>query len=104
MHYEGRWFNPLFAFLTVPLKVFKRDFEFLESGYLPWLKLGGRLNLKYLFERQPYVYWFRFDEILKTIKNINFELIEIATTEMLKKKVSNFKKGGMLYLVALKRA
>ena len=47
--------------------------------YIPRLKLGGKLNLNALLDRQPYMYWYKLDEAYQSLKAANFEIVGVAS-------------------------
>lgn len=102
LHFEGRWFNPILSKIAYPIKMLKKDFDFMDYRYLPWLKLGGKINVKYLFKRQSYTYWFNLREILKILDIVGFQVIECVTSRMIREKKRDLINGGMLYIVAAK--
>ena len=78
------------------------DINFLKYKYLPWLQLDRKINFSYFYKKQPYLYWFNTDEIVKILKEVGFKILEIKTTKMIINRLDNFKTGGMLYIVAKK--
>lgn len=74
----------------------------MNQQYLPWLKLKQKVNFKCLFEKQPYTYWFKTNEILKILEEIGFEVIELQTPRMILERITDFMCGGMLYIIARK--
>jgi hypothetical protein len=64
--------------------------------------LGGKINIKYLFKRQSYTYWFNLREILKILDIVGFQVIECVTSRMIREKKRDLINGGMLYIVAAK--
>lgn len=87
LYYQGRRVNPLLSFMVNTVRSVRG--EAWERQRLPWLKLGGKVNLKLFNTNQATTYWFEEDEIKNILKNIGFEIIEI-------------KKDNMLYVVCRK--
>jgi ubiquinone/menaquinone biosynthesis C-methylase UbiE len=102
LHYEGRWFNVLASVLSLPGKVIKGDFKYLNFRYLPWLKLAGKVNIRYFIEKQPYTYWYKVDEILGMMEKVGFKIVEVKTSLMIRRNIEQFSNGGMLYIAAKK--
>ena len=64
--------------------------------------LGGKANVRYPFEAQPYTYWFRKTEFEQAVTEAGFELLDTATSRSLLEGGDRFVFGGMLYAVARK--
>jgi ubiquinone/menaquinone biosynthesis C-methylase UbiE len=82
----------------------------ISIQYLPWLKLGGKLNFSAFLDRPPYTYWYRVTEISELLKSVGFEIVAMGTDpqisagslkstdrELLGEDIS-----GMLYIVVRK--
>lgn len=102
--WRGRWYNPLVALISCPVKLFRGEREVLNYRYLPWLKMSGKPNLRYFKERQPYLYWFSRKELLGLMERCGFEIIEFTSSRSLALGVPQFHYGGMIYVVARKRS
>ncbi|MBA4251386.1 MAG: hypothetical protein C0425_08975 [Chlorobiaceae bacterium] len=102
LNINGRWYNPIVGYFSLILKKIKGESEFNSYKYLPWLKLGKKINLSYLYQKQSHVYCYEFDEIKSLVKEVGFNVIEIKTAEMIQKKSEKYLSGGMIYLVAKK--
>lgn len=100
LSWEARWFNPWLGMTLAPVKLLKGETHVLGRQYLPWVKLGGRANVRFLFESQPYTYWFRKAEFERAIVEAGFELLDSATSRMLREGSGKLAFGGMLYAVA----
>ncbi len=100
--YEGRKFNSLISPFTFPIKIIKQDRNYLKNQYLPWLKLGNNINYKYLFKKQPYVYWFKTSEVLRILEKVGFKILDKRTSKMILENTDELRKGGMLYIIAQK--
>jgi ubiquinone/menaquinone biosynthesis C-methylase UbiE len=103
MYYPGRRLNPLISALTLTIKLFKCDRNYLHWQYLPWIKLGGKLNFNYLYQNQSYVYWFMLQEIILLALNTGFEILELKTSSMIAEKIRDFKDGTIIFLVCRKK-
>jgi ubiquinone/menaquinone biosynthesis C-methylase UbiE len=102
LSWESRWINPWVAVAIAPLKVLKGEANVRRRQYLPWLKLGQRPNFRFLFQKQPYTYWYQKAEFEQEITRAGFELIESTTSRTLLTGANEFAFGGMLYVVARK--
>ncbi len=45
LEWKGRWFNPLLGALLMPIKLAKGDMRQLSCRYLPWLRIGGSIDV-----------------------------------------------------------
>lgn len=104
LSWEARWINPWLGRAIAPLKRLKGDHRALDRQYLPWLRLGGKPNVRFAFEAQPYTYWFRKAEFEQVISDAGFELLKPATSRMLLNGSEALAFGGMLYVIARKPA
>jgi ubiquinone/menaquinone biosynthesis C-methylase UbiE len=102
LHYPGRTINKILSPLILPIKFIKREFRYLGRQYLPYLRIGHKVNLKYFIARQPYLYWYETNEILKILAEAGFEIIEVKTYKMIIENSDKFQNGGMLHIVCKK--
>jgi SAM-dependent methyltransferase len=83
----------------------------LSIQYLPWMKLGGKLNINAILDRSPYTYWYRVAEIYNLLTSVGFEIVAIGTDPQIS--AANLKTNaqallteeisGMLYAVVNKQ-
>ncbi len=100
---------PYLAYLTLLRKLTRSKVRLQNS---PWLKLGGKMNLKALLDSPPYVYWYRLDEISRCLRETGFQIVAVGSTRQLNEKrllgspeqLARESIDGMLYVVARKRA
>lgn len=98
------------AYLTYLKTIRKLRGDDRNIQYLPWLKLGGKLNPKAISDRSPYVYWYRVEEICQLLRSVGFEIVSMGSDlqvqqnslktdarELLAEDLS-----GMLYIVVKK--
>lgn len=104
LSWEARWINRWVGMAIMPLKLLKGDRRVLDPQYLPWLKLGGKPNVRFPFDPQPYTFWFQKSEFEQAITNAGFELIDTATSRMLLEGRDKLAFGGVLYVIARKPA
>jgi ubiquinone/menaquinone biosynthesis C-methylase UbiE len=82
----------------------------LSIQYLPWMKLGGKLNINAILDRSPYTYWYRVAEIYNTLKSVGFEIVAIGTDPQISaddlkataRELLTEQLSGMLYVVVEK--
>jgi len=98
LNYNGRVINPILSTVVNSIRVLRG--ENWERQNLPWLKLGGKINLKFLGKNQAKTYWFRQNEIETLLESVGFTIIESTTA----REISKLKNGndGMLYIVCKK--
>jgi ubiquinone/menaquinone biosynthesis C-methylase UbiE len=87
LYYEGRRINPLLSFLVNGVRFLRGEER--NRQCLPWLKLGGRANLKLFSKDQATTYWFEENEAREVLEKIGFQILEV-------------KKDNMLYVVCRK--
>jgi SAM-dependent methyltransferase len=103
--WEGRAFNPVLAILNALSRLLlKGDANaFKKFRHLPWLRLGGKINLKWPIKEQPSIYWFKTDEVVSLLTAPGFKILEISSSRMIKKgKTGELQKGGGLYVIVEK--
>ncbi|MCY7335130.1 MAG: class I SAM-dependent methyltransferase [Chamaesiphon sp.] len=77
---------------------------------LPWLKLGGKFNPNALFDRPPYIYWYRHTEICDLVRSVGFEIVAIGSDPQIEadrlvtsdRELATRDLAGMLYVVVKK--
>jgi ubiquinone/menaquinone biosynthesis C-methylase UbiE len=102
MHFPGRGINKIVSPLLLPLKLLKGDFNFLHPRFLPYLTLGKKVNFKFIFEKQPYNYWYYTDEVLDIFKDTGLKVKEYLTGRMIEENRSDLVHGGQLFIAAVK--
>lgn len=88
-------------------KLFNSEFSI---QYVPLLKLGGKPNLGAIFDRQPYTYWYRLEEVYQILKDVNFKIVALGSDLQLRRRqmlssveaMKNEPIEGMLYFVCEK--
>lgn len=76
----------------------------------PWMRLGNKLNPRALLDREPYVYWFRLQELVDRLTAAGFEVRSVGTSAQLRKgamfdrmdQLDGQTLDGALYCVAAK--
>ena len=97
LNFNGRRINPYLSNILTIIS-FLRGGGGREKSALPWLKIGNKLNYKFFMKNQALTYWFFEDDLVRRLKKIGFEILEI-------KKSQDFLGGkdeGMLYIVCKK--
>ena len=102
LSWEGRPLNPWLAAASAPFKWLKGERRF-DRHYLPLLRMSGKLNLRFAFEKQPYVYFFTKPQFEKELAEARFEILGMASSRMLSKGEERFAHGGYLYAFARRR-
>lgn len=97
LNWNGRSYNKLLSFLTNICR-FLRGAP-ISKQQLPWLKLGGKFNWKFLFADQSTTYWFTKEEITTKLEQLGFEMIESKTSSEFTHSISE----GMIYIVCQKK-
>ena len=103
--WKGRAINFPLAILKVLSRLaLKGDTKALKNfRNLPWLRLGGKTNLKWLIKEQPCAYWFRTDEVTALLTAPGFKILELISDRMIEEgKNGELKNGGGLYVVVEK--
>lgn len=78
--------------------------------YLPWLKLGGKINFSSLLDTGPYVYWYSLQEAHQILREVGFEVVAIGSAYQISQERmhvsletwANEPIEGMLYFVCKK--
>lgn len=78
--------------------------------YLPWLKHGGKINWSAFFDGEPYVYWYKLEEIDQFLREVNFEIVAVGSDRQIREgkmhqSIETLIKepiAGMLYFVCKK--
>jgi ubiquinone/menaquinone biosynthesis C-methylase UbiE len=78
---QSRFYRSYLTFLQV-LRRLKRSNRPVQSQ--PWLRLGGKMNLRAALDSGPYVYWYRTQEFLDLLTAAGFEIIGFGTSRQLK--------------------
>lgn len=81
LSFEARVREPLYMPYLVYLLVFRKLLGISRSlQYLPWLKLGGKINFFSLLDREPYVYWYKMQEAYTLLKQVGFEVVAFGSS------------------------
>lgn len=102
--FEGRRINLLASISTLPIKIFRGESRYASKNYLPWLRTAGKPNFRYLFSRQPYIYWFSTKKIIGQLERLGFDIIEAKSSRMIRNGETVFRHGGSLYIAAKLKA
>lgn len=103
LNWEGRRANPLIAAAAAPFKLLKGDRHAFSRYHLPLLRVAGRLNLRFAWERQPYVVFFTREQFEREMTEAGFEIIELASARTLADGGKTFVPGGYLFAVARRK-
>ncbi len=92
--FEGRVFNYVLAPVLFALRKLRK--ENLSVGYMPWLRSGGKPNMKMLHGNQAVCYWYHRREIVEALSRCGFIINDVQTDRDLRSKRSLG--SGMLYV------
>lgn len=104
---QGRLYVPYLMYLRL-LRTLRWSSRSIQ--YQPWLKLGGKFNWASLADQQPYVYWYRLQEISEFLRAAGFVLIGTGSSYQIERAalcesfdaLSQQPIDGMVYVVAKK--
>ncbi len=102
LSWEGRSVNPLIAAAAAPFKVLKGEWHAMTRYHLPLLRVAGKPNVRFAWERQPYVVFFTREDFQREITEAGFQMLELASARMLAESGDTFVPGGYLFAVARK--
>ncbi len=97
LNWNGRSYNTFLSLITNFFRMVRN--EPISKQKLPWLKLGGKFNCKFLFSNQSTTYWFTKEEITIKLEQLGFEILETKTSSEFTHSLSE----GMLYIVCQKK-
>ena len=97
LNWRGRKINPLLSYLLSVVRFFRHETQCKQC--LPWLKYNNHPNWKLFSKNQPTTYWFTQEELISTLKNFGFTILEIKTSSYF----TGASSDGMLYIVAQKK-
>lgn len=97
LNWSGRSYNAFISLITNFFRILRR--EPLSIQQLPWLKLGGKFNWKFLFAKQSTTYWFTIEEITTKLEQLGFKILEVKTSSDFTQSISE----GMIYIVCQKK-
>jgi ubiquinone/menaquinone biosynthesis C-methylase UbiE len=103
LSWEGRPLNPWISAAVAPFKWLKGEGRF-DRHYLPLLKLNGKPNWWFPFQRQAYVYYFTRQRFEQELKDARFEIVALDSSRMLHSGGEGFAHGGYLYAWARRLA
>lgn len=75
LNYDGRAINKLLSLFLSGLRTLRKG-EGLGIRDLPWLRCGGKPNIRLFQKGQPTVHWFTRKEICYRLKNCGYKIIE----------------------------
>lgn len=77
--------------------------------YLPWLKLGGKFNFSSFLDAEPYVYWYKLQEVDQILREAGFAVVAIGSAYQINQgrmheleTLVNEPLEGMIYFVCKK--
>jgi SAM-dependent methyltransferase len=107
LSFESRIKSPFVLYLSMfrRLSGSKRSLQ-----YIPWLKLGGKLNFLALLDRSPYPYWYKLQEVHQILTEVGFNIVSVGSSYQIGQgkmyddieSLKNEPIAGMLYFVCKK--
>lgn len=70
-------YKPYLLYLRVLRSILGKS---LSLQYLPWLKLGGKWNFSALLDCEPYVYWYKPQEVERLLKTVGFQVTAVGSS------------------------
>jgi len=84
LSHEARSQIPIYRAYRSYLRLFRFVFGIRRDIQTwPWLRLGGRFNFRALWDRGPYVRWFRAEEAESELSAVGFKVESVATAYQL---------------------
>jgi SAM-dependent methyltransferase len=102
LSWEGRPLIPWISAAIAPFKWLKGEGRF-DRHYLPLLKLSGKPNWRFPFERQAYVYYFTRERFEAALTETGFDILTLDSSRMLRDGGGSFAHGGYLYAWARRK-
>lgn len=80
LSFEARSRSPLY----IPYLMYLRLLRKLRGSnrsiqYLPWLKHQDKVNFSALVDIEPYVYWYKLQEIYQLLREVGFEVVAVGS-------------------------
>ncbi|WP_026731772.1 class I SAM-dependent methyltransferase [Fischerella sp. PCC 9605] len=111
LNFHDRVKNPFYNLYLRYIKLLRIIYKSQQTiQYIPRLKLCGKPNLNALLDQQPYMYWYKVEEIYKLATEVNFEIVALGSGFEVNQEILHVSLGtlnqdmlqGMLYLVCKK--
>jgi ubiquinone/menaquinone biosynthesis C-methylase UbiE len=99
LDFNSRISNSTLSRMVNILRKFRN--ENISRQYLPWLKTNGKINWKFFNKNQAVTYWVKREQIVATIEETGFSIVEVKNTSQLTKPFEKTRKG-MLYIICSK--
>lgn len=104
---QSNFYKSYIGYVEIMRKIFNSEFS---SQYISRLKLAGKPNLGAIFDQQPYMYWYKIEEVYQIFKDVNFKIVALGTDFQLRQEnmltsLESLKKEpieGMLYFICEK--
>lgn len=98
LDYETRSINPLLSLAVNKVRFFRK--EAIKLQHLPWIKIGKKINFKLFHKNQATCYWVKKNEIVKTLKGLGYEVLEVINDSQVRNRKA--KRKSMLKVVCKK--
>jgi SAM-dependent methyltransferase len=98
LNWESKFYNTFLSFCVNSVRYLRN--EEVAKYQLPWLKINGKFNWKFLNSNQPKNTWFKKNEISNILNLNGFEILEVKTGKDFKNK--NYPNENHLYFACKK--
>jgi ubiquinone/menaquinone biosynthesis C-methylase UbiE len=71
---------PYLAYISLTRKLNGSN---LGIQYLPWVRLGGKINYKALADHKPHIYWYKIKEANQSLQSAGFDIIAVASSRQI---------------------
>ena len=110
LNFESRIKSPLVVYLAYLGMLRRLSGSNRSIQYIPWLKLGGKVNFLALLDRGPYPYWYKIQEAQQLLTQAGFKIVGVGSSYQIGQgkmydnieSLKNQPIAGMLYFVCKK--
>jgi ubiquinone/menaquinone biosynthesis C-methylase UbiE len=78
---QSNFYKGYLGYVQVLRKILNSEFS---SQYISRMKLAGKPNLGAIFDKQPYMYWYRIKEVYQIFQDVNFKIVAFGTDYQLR--------------------
>ena len=97
LDYDSRFYNPLLSLISNMIRTIRGEDRL--KHHLPWLKINDtQINWRLFKKGAPSVYWVKKEQILKQLKQVGFEIMEVDHGNRIHPKGNK----GALYIICRK--
>lgn len=85
LNFQARVRSPIYKPYLAYLKLSRKLRGSNRSiQYIPWLKLGSKINWAGILDRSPYPYWYQVEEVDSLLKKVNFQVVAVGSSYQIK--------------------